>query len=112
MKDKNMGLSNVLVNFIEDLEESDPILFANVLGTIYGWYYYKKQIKAPANIKAVKIGAKAEKRNVDPDTAFIDGFKIYVEGRYLVAKCSHPLLQRVMITSEDGSTVYYDSNAY
>jgi len=25
MKDKNMGLSNVLVNFIEDLEESDLI---------------------------------------------------------------------------------------
>ena len=24
MKDENMGLSNVLVNFIEDLEESDP----------------------------------------------------------------------------------------
>lgn len=26
------------------------------------WHYYKKQIKAPANIKAVKIGAKAEKK--------------------------------------------------
>ncbi|MBC7091340.1 MAG: hypothetical protein H5T50_05460 [Nitrososphaeria archaeon] len=76
------------------------------------YFYYKKEVMAPANIKAIKIGAKSEKRYEDPDTAFIDGFRIYVEGRYLVAKCSHPLLQRVMITSEDGSIVYYDSNAY
>jgi len=29
MKDENMGLSNVLVNFIEDLEESDPTKIKN-----------------------------------------------------------------------------------
>lgn len=110
-KDYSNYLPKIYLQMLGDdgsayMDEFTPTLETN------GWHYYKKRIKAPANIKAVKIGAKAEKRNEDPDTAFIDGFKIYVEGRYLVAKCSHPLLQRVMITSEDGSIVYYDSNAY
>ena len=74
-----------------------------------GWAEYSKETDAPANLKGVKIAARAKKRNGYEDTAYIDDFFIEAEGRYLVAKCDHPLLERTMITSEDGSIVYYDS---
>jgi len=75
-----------------------------------GWANYQKEVTAPANLNYIKIAAQAEKRNGYADMAYVDDFFIKVSGRYLVAKCEHPLLERTMITSEDGSIVYYDSS--
>jgi len=73
------------------------------------WANCQKEITAPANLKGVKIAAQAKKRNGYADMAYVDDFFIQISGRYVVAKCEHPLLERTMITSEDGSIVYYDS---
>ncbi|HEC82257.1 MAG TPA: hypothetical protein ENI53_00020 [Thermoplasmatales archaeon] len=73
------------------------------------WHLKTKQTTAPANIKGIKIGVKAENVEI-AEHAYIDEFQIYAEGRFLVVKCEHPLLERVMITNEDGSIIYYDSN--
>ena len=75
-----------------------------------GWANYSKEITAPANLNYIKIAAQAKKRNGYADMAYVDDFFIQVSGRYLVVKCEHPLLERTMITSEDGSIVYYDSS--
>ncbi|RLF30673.1 MAG: hypothetical protein DRN07_08285 [Thermoplasmata archaeon] len=73
------------------------------------WETHEREIPAPAPLKGIKMYAEAQKRGEEPDHAYIDDFQAYAEGRFVVVKCEHPILDRVVVTNEDGSVVWYDS---
>lgn len=73
------------------------------------WEIHTAELPAPARLTGLKMYVRALMQGGNPQHAYVDDFQVHAEGRFVVVKCEHPLLERTMITSEDGSTVYYDS---
>lgn len=111
-KVKRFSLSYPLPKIYVKMLSDDNSIYTNEFRPVINdleWHLKTKQITAPANLKGIKIGVKAENVEV-AEHAYIDGFHIHAEGRFLIVKCEHPLLERVIISNEDGSIVFYDSN--